>query len=81
MAIVSLILLIQLQAPQDIKLQKKKFEPKIMIWITIFSTGVSDGYVHRSNQAVRQTTYLDEYNFFLLLKNIFELEIISGQIW
>ena len=40
--------------------QKKKFEPKLMIWMVMSSKGVSEIYIHESNQAVRQEIYLDE---------------------
>ena len=47
--------------PADIKFQKrKKFEPKIMIWMAMSSKGVSNVYVHKSKQAIRQNTYLQE---------------------
>ena len=48
-------------SPPNIKFQKrKKFEPKLMIWMAMSSKGVSDVYIHRSKQAVLQTTYLKE---------------------
>ncbi|CAF2036103.1 unnamed protein product [Rotaria magnacalcarata] len=48
-------------APVDIKFRKKKkFESKIMIWMAISSKGVSDVYVHKSKQAIRQDTYLNQ---------------------
>ena len=73
-------------APPNIKFPKKqKFEAKIMIWMAISSKDVSDVYVHRSKQAIRQTTYLDEcINKRTLpsIENIIEMEIISSdQIW
>ena len=40
--------------------KEKKFEPKVMIWMALSSKDVSDVYVHKSKQAVRQATYLDE---------------------
>ncbi|CAF0730696.1 unnamed protein product [Adineta steineri] len=47
--------------PSNIKFQKKKtFEPKLMIWMAMSSKGVSGVYIHKSKQAVRQTTYLEE---------------------
>ncbi|CAF2108275.1 unnamed protein product, partial [Rotaria magnacalcarata] len=47
--------------PADIKFQKKrKFEPKIMIWMAMSSKGVSSVYVHKSKQGIRQETYLKE---------------------
>ena len=46
-------------APPKVKFQCKiKFEPKMMIWMVISSTGTSDIYVHKSKQAVNQETYL-----------------------
>ena len=48
-------------APTEIKFRKKKkFEAKIMIWMGISSKGVSDVYVHKSKQGIRQGTYLNE---------------------
>jgi transposase len=48
-------------APVDVKFQKKrKFEPKIMIWMAISSKGISDVYVHKSKQAIRQKIYIDQ---------------------
>ncbi|CAF3430258.1 unnamed protein product [Rotaria socialis] len=48
-------------APPNIKFQgKKKFEPKVMIWMACSSKGISDIYVHRSKQAIDQHTYLKE---------------------
>ena len=48
-------------APADIKFRKKKkFEPKIMVWMAMSSKGISDGYVHKSKQAIRQDTYLNQ---------------------
>ncbi|CAF3559941.1 unnamed protein product [Rotaria socialis] len=48
-------------SPPNIKFQKRKiFEPKLMIWMAMSSKGVSDVYIHRSKQAVLQTTYLKE---------------------
>ena len=47
--------------PADIKFRKKKkFEPKVMIWMAVWAKGVSDVYVHKSKQAIRQGTYLKE---------------------
>lgn len=49
------------RAPADIKFRKKKkFEPKIMVWMAMSSKGVSDVYIHKSKQAIRQDTYLNE---------------------
>ena len=36
--------------------KKKKFEPKIMVWMAMLSKGVSDVYVHKSKQAIHQDT-------------------------
>ncbi|CAF4705248.1 unnamed protein product, partial [Rotaria socialis] len=48
-------------SPPNIKFQKrKKFEPKLMIWVAMSSKGVSDVYIHTSKQTVLQTTYLKE---------------------
>ncbi|CAF3473255.1 unnamed protein product [Rotaria socialis] len=48
-------------APPNIKFQgKKKFEPKVIIWMACSSKGISDIYVHRSKQAIDQHTYLKE---------------------
>ena len=48
-------------APSKVKFQcKTKFEAKMMIWMTMFSKGTSDIYVHKSIQAVNQQTYLKE---------------------
>ncbi|CAF4685028.1 unnamed protein product, partial [Rotaria socialis] len=49
-------------APVDIKFRKKKkFESKVMVWMVISSKGVSDVYVHKSKQAIRQDTYLNQF--------------------
>ena len=40
--------------------KKKKFEPKIMVWVVMSSNGVSDVYVYKSKQAIRQDTYLNQ---------------------
>ncbi|CAF3974578.1 unnamed protein product, partial [Rotaria sp. Silwood1] len=34
--------------------QKKKFEPKLMVWMAMSSKGVSDVFIHQSGQAVCQ---------------------------
>ena len=48
-------------APANIKFKKrKKFEPKIMVWMAMSSKGVSNVYIHKSKQAIRQDTYLNE---------------------
>jgi len=48
-------------APTDIKFRKKKkFEPKLMVWMAMSSKGVSNMYVHKSKQAVNEDTYLNE---------------------
>jgi len=48
-------------APPDIKFRKKKkFEPKVMIWMAVSSKGVSNVYVHKNKQAINQDTYLNE---------------------
>lgn len=48
-------------APPSVKFQKKKkFEPKVMIWMAMSSKGVSNIYVHKSKQGVNQGTYLNE---------------------
>ena len=48
-------------APADIKFREnKKFEPKIMVWMVMSSKGASDMYVHKSKQAIRQDTYLNQ---------------------
>ena len=45
----------------DVKFRKKKkFEPKIMVWMVMSSNDVSDVYVHKSKQAIRQDTYLNQ---------------------
>lgn len=47
--------------PSNVKfIKKKKFDSKVMIWMAISSRGVSNVYVHRSKQGVRQETYLKE---------------------
>lgn len=47
--------------PPNIKFQKKKkFEPKVMIWMAISAKGFSDVYVHKSKQAVSTNIYLNE---------------------
>ena len=48
-------------APPYVKFQKKtKFEQKVLIWMAISSKGISNIYVHKSKQAIRQETYLKE---------------------
>ncbi|CAF3388174.1 unnamed protein product [Rotaria socialis] len=48
-------------SPPNIKFQKrKKIEPKLTTWMAMSSKWVSDVYIHRSKQAVLQTTYLNE---------------------
>lgn len=49
------------RTPASIKYQrKKKFQPKVMIWMAMSAKGVSSVYVHRGKQAVRQDTYLEQ---------------------
>ncbi|CAF3920732.1 unnamed protein product, partial [Rotaria sp. Silwood1] len=40
--------------------QKKKFEPKLMVWMAMSSKGVSDVFIHQSGQAVCQDVYLNK---------------------
>ena len=47
--------------PSDIKYKKKKkFAPKLLIWMAISSKGVSNVYVHKSKQAITTDIYLNE---------------------
>jgi hypothetical protein len=47
--------------PEETKFRKKKmFESKIMIWLAISARGVSDVYIHREKQPVRQDIYLPQ---------------------
>ena len=49
-------------APPKVNFQcKAKFEPEMMIWMAISSTGTSYIYIYKSKQAVNQETYLKEY--------------------
>ena len=48
-------------AAADIKFRgRKKFELKIRVWMAISSKSVSDMYVHKSKQTIRQNTYLNQ---------------------
>ena len=45
----------------DIKFRKKKkFKPKIIVWVIMSSNGVSDVYVHKNKQTIRQDTFLNQ---------------------
>ena len=46
--------------PSDIKYKKKKFSPKLLIWMAMSSKGVSNVYVHKSKQAITTDIYLNE---------------------
>ena len=46
--------------PSDIKYKKKKFAPKLLIWMAMSSKGVSNVYVHKSKQAITTDIYLNE---------------------
>lgn len=47
--------------PSDVKYKKKrKFSPKLLVWMAMSSNGVSDIYIHRSKQAVTSEIYLNE---------------------
>ena len=47
-------------APEYIRFQKKKFETKIVVWMAMSSKSVSNVYIHKSKQAIRQETYSNE---------------------
>ena len=46
--------------PSDIKYKKKKFAPKLLIWMAMSSKGVSNVYVHKSKQAITTDICLNE---------------------
>ena len=47
--------------PSDIKYKKKKkFAPKLLIWMAMLPKGVSNVYVHKSKQAITTDIYLNE---------------------
>ena len=47
--------------PSDVKfIKKKKYSPKILVWMAMSSKGVSNVYVHKSRQAVSTDIYLKE---------------------
>jgi hypothetical protein len=47
--------------PTDVKYKKKKkYSPKILVWMAMSSKGVSDVYVHKSVQAIGEKIYLNE---------------------
>ena len=47
--------------PPDTKYKKRsKYEPKIMIWLTVSSKGVCEPYIHRSNGSVNADVYLNQ---------------------
>ena len=48
-------------APPEVKFKSiQKFEPKILVWIAISKSGISTPYFAEQQQAVTQTTYLNE---------------------
>lgn len=50
-----------LTTPSDVKFKKKKkFSPKILVWMAMSSKGVSNIYVHKSEQAISSRIYLNE---------------------
>ena len=49
-------------APPKVKFKSiQKFEPKILVWIAISESGISTPFFAEQQQAVTQTTYLNEY--------------------
>lgn len=47
--------------PSDVKFKKrKKYAPKILVWMAMSSKGVSNVYVHKSRQAISTDIYLTE---------------------
>ena len=46
--------------PSDIKYKKKKYAPKLLIWMAMSSKGVPNVYVHKSKQAITTDIYLNE---------------------
>ncbi|CAF4437862.1 unnamed protein product [Rotaria sp. Silwood2] len=50
-----------LTTPSDVKYKKKKkFSPKLLVWMVMLSEGVSDIYVHKSEQAITSNICLNE---------------------
>ena len=48
-------------APNDVKIKtKQKFEPKLMVWLTISPRGISQPFIVPSGLAVSQKVYLKE---------------------
>ena len=48
-------------APPEVKFKStQKFEPKILVWIAISESGISTPFFAEQQQAVTQTTYLNE---------------------
>lgn len=48
-------------APPEVKFKyTKKFEPKIMVWIAVSENGISKPFFSEQQQAVTQSTYLNE---------------------
>ena len=47
--------------PPDIKYKKRsKYEPKIMIWLIVWSKAVCEPYIHRSNGSINAAAYLNQ---------------------
>ncbi|CAF3533775.1 unnamed protein product [Rotaria socialis] len=50
-----------LTTPTDVKYKKKKkYSPKLLVWMAISSKGVPNIYVHKSVQAIGEKIYLNE---------------------
>lgn len=48
-------------APEDIKYAKKnKFEKKVLVWLAISTEGISEPYIHESNNAITANVYINK---------------------
>ena len=45
----------------DVKyMKKKKYTPKLLVWMTMLSKGTSNMYVHKSKETITSNIYLNE---------------------
>ncbi|CAF1307370.1 unnamed protein product [Adineta ricciae] len=49
------------ETPHEVKLKRtQKYEPKVLVWVAISENGISSPFFAKQQQAIDQTTYLNE---------------------